>query len=148
MTKSSPVTASAAEAAQELRVVFSRIRRKLREIGAEEGLTPSQTSVLSRLSKEGPASASVLAAAERVRPQSMAATLGALEEQGLIRRDPDPTDGRRQQVSLTPAGRSRAEGDRAARQEWLAREMQSRFTEAERATMIEALRLIDRLTQS
>lgn len=66
---------SAVYAAREIRVVFSRIRRRLKDASDNRELTPSQTSVLSRLSKEGPASMSALAAAERVRPQSMAATL-------------------------------------------------------------------------
>lgn len=89
------VSGSAARAARDLRVVFSRLRRRLREVYDTRQLTPSQTSVLSRLGKDGDASTSDLAAAERVRPQSMAATLGALDERGLITRRPDPGDGRR-----------------------------------------------------
>jgi DNA-binding MarR family transcriptional regulator len=141
------VSAEATRAAHEVRVVFGRLRRRLREIAGVGDLTPSQVSVLSRLDKDGPASASDLAAAERIRPQSMAATLGALDEHGLIRRDADPDDGRRHLVSLTPAGIERLEGDRQARQEWLARALQERFTESERRTVREGLALLDRLTQ-
>jgi len=141
------VSESAVRAARDLRAVFSRLRRRLREIGATEGLTPSQTAVLARLSKDGAASTSGLAAAERVRPQSMAASLAALEQQHLIRRDPDPEDGRRQLITLTATGTERVDGDRQARQEWLARTMQDRFTERERQVVLEALSLLDRLTQ-
>ena len=91
------------------------------------------------------ATAAALAAAERIRPQSMAATLAALEQQGLVERRPDPDDGRRQVVSLSTAGRARIDGDRAARQEWLAREFAEKFTEAERRTLLDALSLLDRL---
>jgi DNA-binding MarR family transcriptional regulator len=87
-----------------VRVVFSRLRRRLKQVYDTRELTPSQTSVLSRLSKEGSASASDLAAAERIRPQSVAATLAVLGERGLIERRPDPDDGRRQLVSPTAAG--------------------------------------------
>jgi DNA-binding MarR family transcriptional regulator len=103
--------------------------------------------VLSRLEKDGPASASELAAAERVRPQSMATTLAALHRYRMIRRDPDPEDGRRQLVTLSTEGFERVQGDRQAREEWLARALQDRYTEAERRTVIDALALLDRLTQ-
>jgi len=103
--------------------------------------------VLSRLDKAGPASASELATVERVRPQSMAATLAAIGQHGLIRRDPDPEDGRRQIISLTAAGRDWVEGDRQVRVEWLARTLQDRFSEAELRTIGEAMALLERLDQ-
>ncbi|MFJ9846548.1 MarR family winged helix-turn-helix transcriptional regulator [Kitasatospora sp. NPDC101155] len=131
-----------------MRAVFSRLRRTLQEkIQGASDLTPSQTAVLSRLIGDGPASASVLAAAERVRPQSMAATLAALEEHGLVGRRPDPEDGRRQLVGLTEAGLAWIADSRRAREEWLARALQEEFTEAERATVLAALPLIDRLNR-
>ncbi len=138
---------SAALAARELRAVFSRLRRTLREASGTSDLTPSQTAVLSRLINDGPASASALAAAERVRPQSMAATLAALEQHGLVGRRPDPEDGRRQVVSLTEVGLARVADSRQAREEWLTRAMAEHYTEAERATVLEALALIDRLNR-
>lgn len=142
------VSESAVHAAREVRTVFSRLRRRLRETYDTEGLTPSQTSALSRLSKDGSASTSDLAAAERVRHQSMASTLAILEERGLIERRPDPTDGRRQLVSLSDAGRAFLADKRRAGEEWLARSLQARFTERERQSLIEALTLLDRLTRS
>jgi DNA-binding MarR family transcriptional regulator len=141
------VTEEAARAAHQVRVVFSRLRRRLKEIAGRLDLTPSQISVLSRIDKSGAATASELAAAERIRPQSMAAILAVLEEQGLVQRHPDPLDGRRQQVTLTPLGVERTEGDRQTREEWLARAIQERYTDAERRTVVEALALLDRLTQ-
>jgi DNA-binding MarR family transcriptional regulator len=129
-------------------VVFGRLRRRLRELAETADLTPSQQAVVSRLDKSGPASASELAAAERIRPQSMAATVAALVELGFVERTPDPEDGRRQLISLTPMGQKRLQGDRQARQEWLAQALQDRFTEAQRQTIIEALGLLDELTQA
>ncbi|MFC4947382.1 MarR family winged helix-turn-helix transcriptional regulator [Pseudonocardia sp. GCM10023141] len=142
------VAPSAVRAASDVRATFSRLRRRLREVDVGRGLTPSQTAALSRLSREGPFSTSGLAAAERVRPQSMATTLAALEQQGLLERRPDPDDGRRQIVTLTIAGRQRAEGDRQARAEWLATALQERYTEDERQTVIAAMALLERLGQS
>lgn len=125
--------------------MFSRLRRRLKDVTTGSDLTPSQTAVLTRLWKEGDSSASALAAAERVRPQSMATILAGLDQHGLIRRTPDPDDGRRQVISLTAAGRRRAESDRQVREEWLARAMQDRYSERERRVILDALALLQRL---
>ncbi|MDF3298985.1 MarR family winged helix-turn-helix transcriptional regulator [Streptomyces tropicalis] len=141
------ISASAARAARDLRVAFSRLRRRIREVGQDEGLTPSQVSALTLIGKHGAATASALASAEGVRPQSMAATLAALDRHGLIRRSPDPADGRRQLVTLTEAGRGRIEDDRQVREEWLARALTDRYTEDERQTLITAFALLERLSE-
>ena len=127
-------------------MVFSRLRRRLKDLATGGDLTPSQTAVLTRLWKEGASSTSALAAAERLRPQSMAAIVAALEAHGLIQRTPDPDDGRSQLITPTRDGRRRAESDRQAREEWLARALQDQFTERERRVIVEALVLLQRLT--
>ncbi|MFJ8196661.1 MarR family winged helix-turn-helix transcriptional regulator [Streptomyces sp. NPDC096152] len=141
------ISASAARAARDLRVVFSRLRRRIREVARDEDLTPSQVSALTLVGKHGAATASALASAEGVRPQSMATILAALEQHGLIRRSPDPADGRRQLVALTESGRERIEDDRQVREEWLARALADRYTEDERQTLLEAFALLERLTR-
>ena len=141
------IAESAAAAARELRVVVSRLRRQLRGLAIDGDLTLSQTAVLTRLWKEGASSASALAGAERVRPQSMATIVAALEQRRLIERTPDPEDGRRQVISLTKAGRQRAESDRQVREEWLARAIHERYSESERHTILAALTLLERLTE-
>jgi DNA-binding MarR family transcriptional regulator len=143
---SSPVSASAAQAATRLRIAVGRIRRLLREAYDPEELSISQISLLTRLEKHGPASISELAAAERVRQQSLGATVSALAERGLIERGPDRADGRRTLVSLSAAGRASVGDKRAAGEEWLARTLQDRFTETEREQLISAMELLDRLT--
>jgi DNA-binding MarR family transcriptional regulator len=134
----------AAVAARELVVGYSRMRRRLQEV-AGGGLTPSQTSVLVRLDKSGPASASELAGAERIRPQSMAATLAALDEQGLIRRERDPEDGRRMLVSLTATGLQHATGGRREREDWLARTLREVCTEPELRAILVAAGALERV---
>ena len=141
------IAESALRASAEVRGVVGRLRRRLREVAADDGLSPSQVAVFNRLAKEGDSSASVLAVAEGVRPQSMAAILGALDAAGLIERRPDPEDGRRQLITLSAAGRERAAGDRQARAEWLARRLHEDFTEPERQTLIAAAALLERLVQ-
>ncbi|MFJ2157752.1 MULTISPECIES: MarR family transcriptional regulator [unclassified Streptomyces] len=141
------VSDSAARSARDLRVVFSRLRRRIREVATDEDLTPSQESALTLVGKHGAATASALASAEGVRPQSMAATLAALDQHGLIRRSPDPDDGRRLLVTLTEAGRARIEDNMQVRSEWLARAFEDRYTEQERQTIIKALGLMERLSE-
>lgn len=122
---------------------------RLREVAADDGaeLTPSQTAVFHRLAKEGASSASALATAEGVRPQSMATILAALATQGFVERRPDPDDGRRQLVTLSGPGRDRAAGDRQARTGRLARRLHEDFTEQERRTVIAAAALLERLVE-
>ncbi|WP_416960337.1 MarR family winged helix-turn-helix transcriptional regulator [Streptomyces sp. Agncl-13] len=141
------ISDSAARSARDLRVVLSRLRRRIREVATDEDLTPSQESALTLVGKHGAATASALASAEGVRPQSMAATLAALDQHGLIRRSPDPEDGRRQLVTLTEAGRERIEDNRQVREEWLARAFEDRYTEQERRTILDALTLMERLSE-
>lgn len=141
------ISESASRAARDVRVVVGRLRRRLREVWDRRELTPSQTSVLGRLGKEGVASASDLATAERVRPQSVAATLAVLDERGLIERHPDPEDGRRQLISLSAVGREFLYGSRQVREEWLSRTLEDRYTEEERHIIIEAMALLERLNQ-
>jgi DNA-binding MarR family transcriptional regulator len=146
-TSSAP-SAAAANAARDLKVMVSRLRRQLKEVSATEDLSASQASVLARLALIGPSSTSELAGAERIRPQSMAPILKVLEGRGLIERAPDPNDGRRQIISLTASGRDRGQGAQAMRDEWLVRALQKRYTDAERATILEALALLERLSNS
>ena len=141
------IAESALRASADVRGVVGRLRRRLREVAADDGggLSPSQMAVFNRLAKDGDSSASVLAAAEGVRPQSMAAILAALDAHGLIQRRPDPEDGRRQLITLSAVGRERAAGDRQARAEWLALRLHEDFTEPERQTLIAAAALLERL---
>ena len=106
-----------AHVASELRVVLGQLVRRLR---AEHRFSLSHGSVLGRLDREGPQSVSQLAVAERVRPQSMAQTVGEMEAEGYVVRTPDPADRRRSLVDFTPAGRAALDEDRRRRVGWLA----------------------------
>jgi DNA-binding MarR family transcriptional regulator len=77
-----------------------------------------------------------LAAAERVRHQSMTATLGVLEARGFVARRADPTDGRRQLMPVTDSGRAFLEDRRRATDEWLSCALQSQFSERERQVVL------------
>ena len=123
--------------------------QRLRQTQAVEGdLTSSETSALARIDRVGPTTAAELARLERISPQSMGATLGALEERGLVRRAPDPDDGRRLIMSLTDEGQELLRRRRQARNELLSHALADGFTRAELAQLLVAAPLIERLAQS
>ncbi len=131
---------------QRLRVFVQRLRRKLQDESSVHDLSAPQASALARLLLlDEPSTASRLAGAERVKPQSMAKTLATLHEQGLIDRAADPDDGRRTLITLTEAGRAAAQGARAQRLEWLTEALTQRFTESERRVIEEAVTLLERV---
>ena len=129
----------------ELRVVIGQLVRRLR---AEHGFSLAQGAVLGRLDREGASSTSDLASAERVRPQSMAQTVAELEEGGLLSRRPDPKDGRRALLELTPKGRETLEGERRQRVGWLIDAISEHLNEEEQAVLGEAVALLARLAAS
>jgi DNA-binding MarR family transcriptional regulator len=138
---------SGEQCAQAVLVGYQRLRRRLREMSEPEGLTPSQRSVLSRLDLQ-PNTASELAAAERVRPQSMAAIVANLEELGLVRREADPDDGRRRIVSVTTQGSAWVRGNRRTKEGWLAEALAAQCTAEERAGLVAAMATLERVSDS
>lgn len=131
--------------AHDLRETLGRVVRRLR---AEPGPSAGRMAVLGRLEREGRSSISDLAAAERIRPQSMAQTVHDLETAGLVSRRPDPTDGRRSFVELTAAGLELLTTTRARRETWLAETLERELDSDERALLHEALTLLSRIADA
>jgi DNA-binding MarR family transcriptional regulator len=131
--------------ASELRVVIGQLVRRLR---AEHRFSLSNGAVLGRLDRDGPMSTSDLAAAERVRPQSMAQTVTELKADGLIEGRPDPDDARRALLELTAEGRGTLEEDRRHREGWLIRAIAEGFSEREQEALARAVPLLRRLADS
>src|ERR1700743_1785448 len=130
--------------AADLRVVLGQLIRRLRT----ENLFPlNQAAVLGRIDRCGAQSVSDLAAAERVRPQSMAQTVGDLEADALVERKPDPGDRRRALVSLTAAGKARIEADRRLRESWLVKALEE-LPESDRGTIERAVGILGRLADT
>jgi DNA-binding MarR family transcriptional regulator len=131
--------------AQDLRALVGKLKRRLRDQAYVGDLTPSQVSVLLRLEKDGPATASSLARAEGMRPQSMAPVIAALESAGLVSGAPDPADGRQTLLSLTDVCRKWVEEGRATRQDWLTRVLHARLSPGELDEVAKAVELLTRL---
>jgi DNA-binding MarR family transcriptional regulator len=135
------------DVAAALHVSMGLLLRRLRQVREAGGLSVPETSALARLDRNGPATSSELARVEQISPQSMGATLSALEARGLITRDPDARDGRRVVLSVAEAGRQLLRDKRDARTELLAKALADGFTREELDQLMTAAPLLERLAQ-
>ena len=87
-----------------LRSVISRLARQLNDASTDEGLTPTQYSVLGLIRNRGPLGLAELSRLEGLNPTMLSRVVRALDEAGLIRRLPNPSDLRAARVEITPAG--------------------------------------------
>jgi len=137
-----------AHVAAALRLSIGLLLRRLRQPQAHDELALPESAALSRLDRGGPSTPSALAKLEQISPQSMGATLGALEARGLVRRASDPQDGRRVVISLTDEGLLALRNRRNARTEQLARALATDFTPNELEQLMAVAPLLERLAQS
>jgi DNA-binding MarR family transcriptional regulator len=133
-----------ASSASELRIVLGQLLRRLR---VEHTFPISHGAVLGRLERGGPLTTSALAAAERMRPQSMAQVVGELLDDRLVLRRPDPSDGRRILVEITTRGVQVLHDDRDRRASWLAQAIEQEFDRDERTQLFRAIPLLKRLAE-
>ncbi|MEU5088191.1 MarR family transcriptional regulator [Streptomyces sp. NPDC021356] len=104
---------------RELTVLLRRARASQAEMAREvhPGLESSAYGLLARLDEYGSQRATALAAYIGVGKATMSRQLRALEELGLVAREPDPADGRAWLIALTDDGRRRVGQVRDARRE-------------------------------
>jgi DNA-binding MarR family transcriptional regulator len=118
--------------------------RRIRAASTMHDLSWTESAVMARLSKEGPATTADLARSEGVKPQSMGTVVAALEEKGFIERRPHPTDGRQLNIQLTPKGEAVRRSAKDARRIWLAQAL-AQLDEEERKVLLMAGEIITRL---
>ena len=142
-----PAPRSTEADASDLMQAVGTLLRRVRGESGNVGLSWSQAAAMGRLERNGPMTTAELARAETVKPQSMGALLAELEQDGLVRRDPHPTDGRQILFSLTDAGIATRRQRHAAKLAWLSAAIE-RFDEGERRTLVDAIALVKRLGES
>ena len=146
-----PQSRSDAGLATSLRRSVSRLTRRMRAERAAQGLQPelsdTQLAALAALEKHSAMTPGELAEHEKVQPPSMTRVIVALEERGLIQRMPHPTDRRQVVLTATDHGRDVVRQVRQLREAWLARRLRD-LSPAERATLREALPILEKLSQS
>ncbi|MGN6792168.1 MAG: MarR family winged helix-turn-helix transcriptional regulator [Streptosporangiaceae bacterium] len=136
------------DVAAAVRVSVGLLLRRLRQVRPAGELSLPENSALVRLERSGPITPSALAKLEQISPQSVGATIAALEARGLVERMPDPADGRRILLSVSQAGLQALRDKRNARTEQLAGALSSGFTARELEQLYAAAPLIERLAQS
>lgn len=87
-----------------LRGVIGRLARQLNDTSTDEGLTPTQYSVLGLIRLHGPLGLTELTALEGLNPTMLSRVVRVLDDNGLIRRLPDPADMRAARVEITSDG--------------------------------------------
>lgn len=121
--------------------------RRARAAAASHELSWSESSVLKRLAKEGPATTADLARAGGMRPQSMRPIIATLEKMGMIERTSHATDGRQVNLGLTARGAATQKSVGDAKRTWIAQAI-ARLEEKDRRTLFEAGRIIHRMIES
>jgi DNA-binding MarR family transcriptional regulator len=120
--------------------------RRVRAAAGSHELSLSESAVIGRLAKDGPATTADLARAEGVKPQSMGTTLAALEERGMIERTPHPSDGRQMNIRLTAKGVAVRKSAGDAKRMWLARAI-AQLDRQEQETLFKAGEIMKRLVE-
>ena len=101
-------TSAAPHLASRLRLAVARTARRLRQ-EAGGGLSPTLTAALASIENHGPLTPSELADRERIKRPTATRLIGNLEENGLVVRASDPSDGRSSLIAITPEGRELVE---------------------------------------
>jgi DNA-binding MarR family transcriptional regulator len=129
-----------------LRRVVLRLARQLNAASREEGLTPTQASVLGIASIRGPLSLAEVTELEGINPTMLSRVIGKLDEYGLIKRLRDPDDFRAARVEVTPKGRGIYERIRAQRGVVIS-ESVSGLPDDQQAALLAALPALENLAE-
>lgn len=92
---------------EQLSALFTTLGRAIADLERGGGLSRLEFSVLVHLARADGLRSTDLAEAEGLDPSTMSRRLSSLGDQGLVRREPDPDDGRSWRLHLTEEGRTR-----------------------------------------
>ena len=133
--------------AGELGILLERLVAFLRSLNTAETMSRTASSTLARLGRDGPSRLTALADREGVTQPAMTALIARLEDSGLARREPDPSDGRVVLVSITDKGWAMLSRRRAEREERLT-VMLARLSPEHREAISAAIPALEALANS
>jgi DNA-binding MarR family transcriptional regulator len=134
-----------AQEALQLLVSMHRIVRHLRRSRTTTLLHPTQFLALMLIADEQPIRIGEIAARVPCSQPTATTTVATLEQAGLVRREPDPVDGRATAVVLTEAGASTIEASGRQAADDLAI-LLNRLDEPDRALVLKAGEALSRIT--
>lgn len=129
----------------DLRTLVRQLSRRLRSSSAPVADLPlPQRDALALLGLRPGMTSPELAREQRVRPQTMGATVAALRDQGLVEARPATHDARRRELLPTDAGRDLLDRVGEVRTDWLAGLLSAGLDADEQAEVARALVLLQR----
>jgi DNA-binding MarR family transcriptional regulator len=135
--------------AARLRRSVLQLARRLRTLRSGHGVSGSKLSVLGHLHRQGaPMTARDLARLERLQPQSLTRIIAELDDEQLIERRQNPADRRQVLIAISERGTSLLVTDAYRLTQWLAQSMQSTLTDTERALLLIAVELMNRIASA
>ena len=120
--------------------------RRVRAAAVSHELSLTESAVMARLARDGPATTADLARAEGMKPQSMGTIIAALEQIGIVERKRHPTDGRQVNIQLTSKGAAVRKSTKDAKRSWLVHAI-AQLDEQDRETLFAAGEIIKRLVE-
>ena len=108
------------DVANRLRPALLKLARELRRESHALGVTGGQVTLLIQIRRNRGIGVNELAARERISAAAMSKHVARLERAGLVRREQNETDGRRQSMSVTGEGERVLRSVMSRRRAWLA----------------------------
>lgn len=133
----------ATDLAEELRMTVGQLVRAVRAI---DTMAPGEAAALGYLDRSGPMTTADIAHERGVSHQSAAKAVKELLQQGLVRSEAHPSDGRKNLLHLTPTGTNRLDEERRRRAALLGTAITDALTTEERETLAATMPLLSRLT--
>ena len=133
----------AVELPARLRLAIARMARRMRQEAGDE-LSPSMMAALATIENRGPLTPSELAEFERIKRPTATRVLRRLEDDGLIERTADPSDGRSAVVSVTREGAALLKKLRSRKNAYLARRLRE-LPDEDVETLDRAAAVLERL---
>ena len=136
-------TPDALELPARLRLAIARMARRMRQEAGDD-LSPSMMAALATIENRGPLTPSELAEFERIKRPTATRVLRRLEDDGLIERAADPSDGRSALVAVTRDGAALLKKLRSRKNAYLARRLRE-LPDDDVAALERAAEVLERL---